>query len=81
MIDAFNKGATDAAMLSRILPAITDELWKRGYTNEQLAKIYAGNKMRVYQQIWEGAAKGQWDDEYQERIKLRKELMEKFSTR
>lgn len=81
MIDAFNKGADDAAMLSRILPAITDELWKRGYTNEQLAKIYAANKMRVYQQIWEGAAKGQWDAEYQERIKLRKELLEKFGTR
>ena len=81
MIDAFNKGADDAAMLSRILPAITDILWKRGYSNEQLAKIYAGNKMRVYQQLWEGATKGQWDAEYQERVKLRKELMEKFGTR
>jgi membrane dipeptidase len=53
MIDAFNKGADDAAMMARILPAITDDLWERGYTNEQLAKIYAGNKMRVYQRVWE----------------------------
>lgn len=81
MIDAFNKGADGAAMLARFLPALTDELWKRGYTNEQLAKIYAGNKMRVYQQLWEQAPKGKWDKEYQERIKLRKELMEKYGTR
>ena len=81
MIDAFNKGADDSAMLSRILPAITDELWKRGYTNAQLAKVYGGNKMRVYQQIWEGASEGQWDSEYEERVKLRKEYMERFGTR
>ena len=49
MTDAFNKGADDSAMLARILPAITDDLWERGYTNEQLAKIYSGNKMRVFQ--------------------------------
>ena len=81
MIDAFNKGADDAAMMARFLPAVTDELWKRGYTNEQLVKIYGANKMRVYQQVWEGAAAGQWDEEYQERVKLRKEFMEKFNTR
>ena len=81
MIDAFNKGADDSAMLARILPAITDELWQRGYTNEQLEKIYAGNKMRVYQQIWEQAAEGQWDKEYEERVRLRRQLMEQFGTR
>ena len=81
MIDAFNKGADDAAMMARILPAITDELWKRGYTDEQLAKIYGGNKMRVYQRVWEGAPEGKWDKDYQERVKLRKEYMEKFGTR
>jgi len=81
MINAFNKGADDAAMLARILPAITDELWKRGYTNEQLTKIYSGNKMRVYQRVWEGAPEGKWDKEYQERVKMRKEFMEKFGTR
>ena len=81
MIDAFNKGADDCAMLARILPAITDELWKRGYTNEQLAKIYGGNKMRVYQRVWEGAEKGQWDAEYGERVKLRKQFLEQYGTR
>ena len=81
MINAFNKGADDCAMLARILPAITDELWTRGYTNEQLVKVYGANKMRVYQQVWEGAAAGQWDREYQERVKLRKEFMEKYGTR
>ncbi len=81
MIDAFNKGADDAAPLARILPAITDELWKRGYTNEQLARIYGGNKMRVYQRVWEQAPKGKWDKEFAERVKVRKEFMEKFGTR
>ena len=57
MVKAFEKGARDAAMLSRILPAITDELWKRGYTNKTLAKIYGANKMRVYQRVWENAPK------------------------
>lgn len=46
MIDAFNKGATDSAPLARILAAVTDELWKRGYSNKDLARIYGGNKMR-----------------------------------
>ena len=81
MINAFNKGADDAAMMARILPAITDVLWKRRYTNEQLAKIYAGNKMRVYQRVWEGAPEGKWEKEYRERVKLRKEFMEKYGTR
>jgi membrane dipeptidase len=81
MINAFNKGADDCAMLARILPAITDELWKRGYSNEDLAKIYGSNKMRVYQQVWEGAPEGLWDKEYVERVRLRKEFMEKYGTR
>jgi membrane dipeptidase len=46
-----------------------------------LAKIYGGNKMRVYQQVWEGAPEGQWDKEYAERVKLRREFMEKYGTR
>lgn len=81
MIDAFKKGAADSAPLARILAAVTDELWKRGYTNEQLAKIYGGNKMRVYQQVWEKAPKGKWDKEYQERVEIRKEFMKKYGTR
>jgi membrane dipeptidase len=81
MINAFNKGADNSAPLARILPAVTDELWKRGYTNEDLAKIYGGNKMRVYQQVWEGVPEGEWDEQYTERVKIRKELLEKYQSR
>jgi membrane dipeptidase len=81
MIDAFNKGADDSAPLARILAAVTDDLWKRGYSNEDLAKIYGGNKMRVFQQVWEGAPEGKWDKEYAERVRLRKEFMERYGTR
>lgn len=52
MINAFDKGASGCGELAKILPAITDELWKRGYSNEDLQKIYGGNMMRVYQQVW-----------------------------
>jgi len=52
MTDAFKKGATGCGELAKILPAITDELWKMGYSNEDIAKIYGGNKMRVYKQVW-----------------------------
>lgn len=81
MINAFNQGATDSAPLARILAAVTDELWKRGYSNEDLAKIYGGNKMRVYQQVWEGAPEGKWDKEHAERVKIRKEFFEKYGSR
>ena len=54
MVNALNKGATDCGELAKILAAVTDELWKRGYTNEELQKIYGGNKMRVYYHVWEG---------------------------
>ncbi len=80
MIDAFNKGATDSAPLARILPAVTDELWKRGYSDEDLAKIYGANKLRVYQQLWQGVPPEQFNQEYQERIRLRNQLKE-FHTR
>ena len=76
MINAFNKGATDSAPLARILPAVTDELWKRGYSNDDLAKIYGANKMRVYQQLWEGVPAEKFNQDYQERIRLRNELKE-----
>ena len=81
MINAFNKGATDAGMLARILPAITDELWQRGYSNEDLAKIYGGNKMRVYQQVWEGIPPEQHLEDLEERIQLRNDLRERFISR
>jgi len=52
MFNAFDKGATGCGELAKILPAITDELWKRGYNNEDIAKIYGGNKMRVFNKVW-----------------------------
>ena len=52
MNKAMSAGAAGCGELAKILPAITDELWKRGYTNEQLAKIYGGNMMRVYKKVW-----------------------------
>lgn len=52
MVNAFEKGATGCAELAKILPAITDELWKRGYSNEDLQKVYGGNMLRVYGQVW-----------------------------
>ena len=54
MVNAFDKGASGCGELAKILPAITDELWKRGYKDEDIRKIYGGNKMRVYREVWEG---------------------------
>jgi len=51
MVKAFNKGADGCGELAKILAAVTDELWKPGYGNEDLQKIYAGNKMRVYREV------------------------------
>jgi hypothetical protein len=53
MIDAFSWGATGSGERAKMMTAITDELWVRGYTNEDMAKIYGGNKMRAYTQVWE----------------------------
>ncbi|GAM59311.1 microsomal dipeptidase [Vibrio ishigakensis] len=52
MINAFNQGATGCAELSKHLAATVDELWKMGYSNEDLKKIFGGNLTRVYQQTW-----------------------------
>jgi membrane dipeptidase len=79
MIDAFNKGATGSGELAKILAAITDELWSRGYTNEDLAKIYGGNKMRVYSQVWDGVSPEQFGEEYAERLRLREEFRKRYS--
>jgi len=54
MMNAFKAGADGCGELSKILAAITDDLWKRGYKDEDLKKIYGGNKMRVFNQVWEG---------------------------
>lgn len=52
MINAFNHGATGCAELSKHMAAVTDELWKMGYSNEDLRKLYGGNLIRVYKQTW-----------------------------
>ena len=63
------------------IAAITDDLWARGYTNEDLAKIYGGNKMRVYQQVWEGVSPEQHMEDLEDRIKLREDLRKRFMSR
>lgn len=78
MIDAFNKGATGNGELAKILAAITDDLWARGYTNEDLAKIYGGNKMRVFSQVWEGIPPEKFVRDYPERLRMREELITHF---
>ncbi|WP_221932518.1 membrane dipeptidase [uncultured Carboxylicivirga sp.] len=81
MVNAFNKGATGCGELAKILPAITDELWKRGYTNEEIAKIYASNKIRVYREVWEGFSPEEDPVDKAERDKFVKEQREKFMER
>lgn len=81
MIDAFNRGATGNGELAKILAAVTDELWARGYSNEDLVKIYGGNKMRVYAQVWEGKSQDQFNAEYSERVRIREEMKEYFYSR
>ena len=79
MIEAFNRGATGSGEMAKILAAVTDELWARGYTNEDLAKIYGGNKMRVFAQVWEGKSAAQFNEEYEERLRLREEFRKGYS--
>lgn len=81
MIDAFNRGATGNGELAKILAAITDDLWARGYSNEDLAKIYGGNKMRVFAQVWEDKPPEVFLKEYPERLRMREELRRGFSHR
>lgn len=52
MMNAFDKGANGCGEFAKILPAVTDELWKMGYSDEDIAKFYGGNIMRVYDQVW-----------------------------
>ncbi|MEM9058917.1 MAG: membrane dipeptidase [Pseudomonadota bacterium] len=81
MIDAFNKGATGNGELAKILAAMTDDLWARGYTNDDLAKIYGGNKMRVFAQVWEGKSAEQFRAEYPGRLRVRERMRRYFHSR
>ena len=81
MVRAFKGGADGCGELAKILAAVTDELWKRGYKNEDIAKIYGGNKMRVYQQVWEGVSPEKQEADMKDRLKLREELRQRFMSR
>lgn len=81
MVDAFNKGAVGCGELAKILPAVTDELWKRGYSDEDIKKIYAGNKMRVYREVWEGFSPEEDPVDPDERAKYVDEMRRKFLLR
>ena len=81
MVKAFKSGADGCGELAKILAAVTDELWKRGYKDEDIAKIYGGNKMRVYQQVWEGVSPEQHEADMKDRLKLREELRQRFMSR
>ena len=81
MVNAFNKGATGCGELARILPAVTDELWKMGYTNEDIEKIYGRNKMRVYREVWEGFTPEGDPVDADYRYRLINEMRQKFQSR
>jgi membrane dipeptidase len=81
MVDAFQSGASGCGELAKILAAVTDELWERGYSDEDIAKIYGGNKMRVYQQVWEGVSPDEQDQNDEDRYKLREELRQRWMAR
>ena len=81
MVKAFKAGADGCAELAKILAAVTDELWKRGYKDDDLKKIYGGNKMRVYRQVWEGFSPKEQDAEQADRQKAIEELRQKWQSR
>ncbi len=81
MVKAFKLGADGCGEMAKILPAVTDELWKRGYKDADIKKIYGGNKMRVYRQVWEGVSPEEQNEEQNKRSKLLRELRERFQSR
>ena len=81
MIDAVGRGATGNGELAKILAAITDDLWARGDSNEDLARIYGSNKMRVYAQVCGGKSPEQFWAECTERLRLRDEMRNGFFSR
>lgn len=52
MVSAFEKGALGSGEMAKFLPGLTDELWKRGYTDEEIKKIYGLNKMKLFKKVW-----------------------------
>jgi membrane dipeptidase len=78
MLNAFDQGATGCGELAKILPAITDELWKMGYADEDIRKIYGGNKMRVYREVWERIPPEDDPLSQRDRYRILNELREKY---
>jgi len=81
MVNAFKAGADGCGEMAKIVPALTDELWKRGYKDADIKKIYGGNKMRVYQQVWEGVSTAQQSKDMKYRLKLRNKLKQRYISR
>ncbi|MCP4898466.1 MAG: dipeptidase [bacterium] len=81
MVNAFNLGASGCGEFSKILAAVTDELWKMGYSNEDLEKVYGRNKMRVYREVWEGFAPEDDPVDADERYQVVDELRKRFQSR
>lgn len=52
MVDAFKRGATGCAEMSKHLAPVIDELWKMGYSDEDIRKIMGENLVRVYKKSW-----------------------------
>jgi len=61
--------------------AQTDELWKRGYKDDDIKKIYGGNKMHVFREVWEGFAPENDPVSQEERERFVKEQRQKFLQR
>ncbi|QBY03295.1 hypothetical protein E2K93_02440 [Thalassotalea sp. HSM 43] len=52
MVEAFNRGAEGCAEMSKHLAPVIDELWKMGYSDEDIRKIMGENLIRVYKKSW-----------------------------
>ena len=39
-------------LAARIYAALADEMWARGYSDEEISKVLGGNLLRVYEQVW-----------------------------
>tara|TARA_Y100001960_G_scaffold296937_1_gene342894 strand:- start:782 stop:2008 length:1227 start_codon:yes stop_codon:yes gene_type:complete len=52
MLNAFDQGATGCGEMSKIMAPVVDELKAMGYSDEDMAKVFGGNLMRVYSQTW-----------------------------
>ena len=51
-VEAAKSKPSGSAEPAKIFPAVVDLLWKKGYADQDIAKIFGGNLMRVYEQIW-----------------------------